>query len=255
MKSVKKSIEYLRNNPNSKFWLIPIAILLIPFILYLCIFNNGLSTDSRHWADFATFMSLFVSIVSMTLLGYISFITWRTTKLFQERQLRPCIFITHSKTVDTGYGVEYTFKMNNSSSVSANNVIVRFLLNDKNRDHKEWTSWIICFSLGPNEELELGWVTHAETIQISYSDVENQNFYLYEFKDWTGEEKAITKQVYNGYIDNALNKKTKTNDGDVIFTCNIVKEKLLHFLKNRNSKGESINRIDFLKDLLKSENK
>lgn len=173
--------------------------------------------------------------------------TSKTTALFQERQLRPNIYIIEGKTISKDFTyTARTWKMINSSNVPANNVLVRYCFKRKLED---WTSWIICFSVGPKEVIELGWVNFADLIQVCYSDIESQRFYLYEISDWTGREKSINRNEYESNFAIALKKRK--SDGPII-TNNIVEEDLILLFKNKPNTKQVLDELqNYLREYLK----
>lgn len=177
------------------WWIVALCFtfLLSGLVLYFLNFHSDYSKASSDWSNFATFISLFINVISLVLLATISFITFLASNRYNQLQLRPHIYLFEATRVNALLLSPRTWQMTNRSSVPAINVLVRYCFN---RDEQSWTNWIICFSLGPNLTRELGWVNFADIIEICYTNIENSNSYLYNFKEYTGEERTITQQEY-----------------------------------------------------------
>lgn len=202
---------------------VAVVILLIPLILYFSIFNGKLSTDSGHWRDFGTFTAMFVTLVNMLLLASISLTTSRTTAAFQERQLRPHIFLFERDRVNQQIPSARTWQMTNSSGVPAINVMVRYSFNRNNP--LDWSKWVICFSLKKDDTRELGWIHFADSVEICYSNIANDKWYLYKFQDYTGIESQITRQEFDHIATSA--RQTYFPGGTVVITSNNLTEALI----------------------------
>ena len=77
--------------------LLSISIIVAGLILYFTHFSRAFSNNANDWADFATFNSYFLSIVTLIILGYISVLSFRTTHAFNKLQIKPILFITIDK--------------------------------------------------------------------------------------------------------------------------------------------------------------
>ncbi len=180
-----------------------IIIIAIGLVLYLSRFNSFYSSSSEVWANFATFNGYFLSIINLIILGYISFITFRTTHIFNRLQVRPLLFITLDKPEQiTGIFKDCWF-INNGAKNAALNLIVRYTTNR----NKPFTKWISCTSLGENQRLELFWVHRADKIEICFSDLNNEKFYSFEFMDYNGQTREITKKQYDIYLQQAVDNR------------------------------------------------
>jgi hypothetical protein len=213
-------------NRRQLIWLITICAttLLTPLILYFSIFHNGLSRDSSRWRDFATFIALFVTIVNMLLIGSISLITSRATAFFQERQLRPHIFISEGTKINTALTSYRTWQLTNSSSAPAINILVRFCFH---RSTGDWTKWVICFSLKKDGLRELGWINFADVIEVCYSDLANRRWYLYRFADYIGQETFVAEQVFTT-ISNQARQTFFHGTKDIVTTNNLTEGLINH---------------------------
>ena len=197
-------------------WIIVISILIIisgfilyfsgSILLYLVDYNSHISDISSDLANFAIFNNYFLGLISLILLGYISFITYRTTNNFYNIQLRPLVFATLDKPerIQKNHNNLSWYVVNGAKS-PALNLIVRF-----SKDPHRYTKWVACTSLAEKQRLELFWVRPALKIEICYSDVTEENFYFYEYQDLSGKTKKIEKSEYMTYWEEA--KKNGDNN-------------------------------------------
>jgi hypothetical protein len=199
------------------------AILLAPLILYFSVFNGPLSSDSAHWRDFATFTAMFVTVVNMLIIASISVTTSRTTALFQERQLRPHVFIFENTRINQQIPSARTWQMTNSSGVPAINVMARFAIQTNNQ--LDWSKWVICFSLKKDDSREFGWIHFAHVIEICYTNISHDRWYLYRFQDYTGTESSLTLEEFQQIATAA--RQTFFPGGNVVVTTNNVTDGLI----------------------------
>jgi hypothetical protein len=237
---------------NSRFFvllLVCISILGFASFIYFSHFNNGYSVNSSEWRDFATFMSLFVAIINMILMGSIAYTTSKTTAWFQKRQLRPHIYIIEAKNSNRDF--EFTsriWQMINSSSVTANNVLVRYKFS---RNDSDWLRWVNCFSVGSKDKLDLTWIHYADIIEICYSDIETATFFKYSMMDWIGKEIKIKKDEFEINLKEA---SSTDNIKGYPITYKHAEEDLAFFVAALGgfSKSEKLTKIgDFLRQYLR----
>lgn len=213
-------------------WLIIISALIIvggfllyflgSILLYLADYNSNISDISSDLANFATFNSYFIGLISVIILGYISFITYRTTNKFNRLQLRPLLFITLDKPekIQNEF-INESWYVENGAKSPALNLIVRF-----SKDAGKYTKWVSCTSLAEKQRLELFWIRPALKIEICYSDIMEENYYLFEFQDLHGKTKELGKSEYLQYSNEA--KKNGDNNLTKIY------EKYLQYIKSVN---------------------
>jgi hypothetical protein len=174
--------------------------------LYFTHFNTSFSKVSNDWANFATFNSYFVSVISVIILGYISVITYKTTDNFNRLQIKPLLFLALDKPekVQNEFIIDSWYVENGAKS-PAMNLLVRY-----STDKDTFTKWVSCTSLAEKQRLELFWVRYAHKIEISFSDITEKNYYLLEFQDIHGKTRQIKKEEYLDYLDKA--KKNSNNN-------------------------------------------
>lgn len=193
---------------------ISILVLGIGFFLYFRYFNSSYSTNSNDWANFATFNGYFVNIVSLIILGYLSYLTFVATEHYNKMQMRPIVFLV----TDTPRQIENppfkdTWFVVNGAKNPALNILVRYA---ESRDSKEFSRWVACGSLAENSKLELFWVHYADKIEICFTDLSQEKYYLYEFLDFNGITNQINKKDYlrnfQDATDNRNNNITHLRD-------------------------------------------
>ena len=179
---------------------ISIAIIAVGLILYKSHFNGAYSENSDDWANFATFNGYFLSIINLMILGYISYITFQTTHAFNRLQIRPLLFITLNKPEQITGAFKDSWYVNNGAKNVALNLIVRYATDRKTG---AYTKWVSCTSLAENQRLELFWVHWSDTIQICFNDLTNEHVYLFEFMDYSGQTREISREQYLTYTKQA----------------------------------------------------
>lgn len=183
-------------------WIIILSIAIIStgLILYFSHFKGAYSNDAGDWADFATFNGYFLSIINLMILGYISYITFQTTHTFNRLQIRPLLFITLDKPEQITGTFKDSWYVNNGAKNAALNLIVRYTTN---KNTEPYTKWVSCTSLAENKRLELFWVHWADKIDICFTDLTNERFYLFEFMDYNGRTREISQDHYLAFTQQA----------------------------------------------------
>lgn len=180
--------------------ILSVVIISLGLILYFFHFHGNPSNEAGDWADFATFNGYFLSIINLVILGYISYITFQTTQAFNRLQIRPLLFITLDKPEQIIGKFKDSWYVNNGAKNAALNLIVRYTTK---RNEKPFTKWVSCTSLAENQRLELFWVHWADTIEISFTDLTNERFYLFEFTDYNGRTRDISEEQYLAFAQQA----------------------------------------------------
>lgn len=185
--------------------LLSISIIVAGLILYFTHFSRTFSNNASDWADFAAFNSYFLSIVTLIILGYISLLTFRTTHAFNRLQIKPLIFITLEKPEQITGQFKDSWYVNNGAKNAALNLIVRYTTNRKS---EPFTKWVSCTSLAENRKLELFWIHWADKIEICFSDLTDDRFYLFEFMDYYGHTREISRENFYTYLKEAADNRT-----------------------------------------------
>lgn len=233
---IYKLIDILPQSPfmRSFIWIIisSIVIISLGLILYFTHFSGGYSDKGNDWSDFATFNGYFLSIINLVILGYISYVTFQTTHAFNRLQIRPLLFITLDKPEQIIGTFKDSWYVTNGAKNAALNLIVRY---STNRNTEAFTKWVSCTSLAENQRLELFWIHWADKIEICFTDLANERFYSFEFMDYIGQTKEITRDQYLAFLQEAVNNR----DNNMTH----LRDKLEQYIVAEKAKG-----IDPMKD-------
>lgn len=221
------------------FWIIllSIVIIFIGLILYFSHFSGSYSDKSDEWSDFATFNGYFISVINLIILGYISYITFQTTNTFNRLQIKPLLFITLDKPEQISGTFKDSWYVINGAKNAALNLIVRYTTD---RNSGNFTKWISCTSLAENQRLELFWVHYADKIEICFTDLTYERFYSFEFMDYNGQTKEITRQQFSEFMQ--LAAKNKSNN------MTHLRDKLEQYISTEKANGAT----DVMKDYINS---
>lgn len=195
-----------RNKPQTiAIIVIIIAVLIVMagYVTYGIHFHGKLSTKAEDWGHFAGYQSYFISVCSLVLLGYISYITYSTSRKFSLLQHRPYLVITLEAPIVGSplYGhTDRTYHIRNATAVPAINVLVRHKLDRK----QAFTKWIASTAVAPDSSTDIPWVQFPDVIEVCYSDIEAENFFLYKYVDSIGTVVHIDKTEYERYVAQAV---------------------------------------------------
>ena len=211
-------------------WIIIFSIVIVSvgLILYFTHFN-GMYTDSgSYWFNFATFNGYFLNIINLIILGYISYVTYQTTYTFNRLQIRPLLFITLDKPEQITGVFKDSWYVTNGAKNAALNLIVRFTTK---RNLEPFTKWVSCTSIAENQRLELFWVHWADKIEISFTDLTSERFYLFEFMDYNGQTREISRQHYSDFMQQAANNRNNN--------MTHLRDKFEQYISSEKAKGVS----------------
>lgn len=165
-----------------------IITILSGLILYFNHFNGDISLISSHWSDFSTFYGLFINTASLIVLGMIGYLTYDTTSKFNKLQHLPLLYLG----VDDPQLYKDLYKNSwyifNASKAPALNLYVRYYYY-KNRNG-EPSRWVTSSSITGDGKKELFWIHWADKIEIAYSDMIEENFFILSLQD-TNDRKVI----------------------------------------------------------------
>lgn len=181
-----------------------LIIICVGFLLYFTEFSGSYSSDSSKWSDFASFNGYFLDIITFLILGFISFITYNATNHFNKLQTRPLLYLTIDSPVIVNSGLKVSWYVINGASYPAINLLVRYTFK---RDSEEYTKWVSCTSLSGNDKKELFWIHWADKIEICYSDLTDERFYLLEYLDHNAKTTSISKKKYYSNLNKAIANK------------------------------------------------
>ena len=203
-----------------------IIVFSLGIVLYFTHFNGGYSKETNDWADFATFNGYFLSIINLIVLGYISYLTFQASLTFNRLQIRPLLFLSVDKPEQIKGAFKDTWYASNGAKNAAINLVVRYTTN---RNSEPYTKWVSCVSLAENHRLELFWIHWADKIEISFSDLTSERFYLFEFMDYTGQTTEISRERYSSFLQQAADNR----DNNITN----LRDKLEQYIANERQKG------------------
>ncbi|MFN6377718.1 MAG: hypothetical protein ACK4WD_00480 [Flavobacteriales bacterium] len=213
--------------------LLSIVVIIVGLILYFSHFSGKYSDKSDDLSNFATFNGYFLSIINLIILGYISYITFQTTHTYNRLQIRPLLFITLDKPEQIIGTFKDSWYVINGAKNAALNLIVRYTTD---RNSEAFTKWVSCTSLAESQRLELFWVHWADKIEICFTDLTNERFYSFEFMDYSGKTKEISKQEFSEFMRLAAENR----DNNLTH----LRDKLEQYISSEKLKGTA----DIMKD-------
>lgn len=169
------------------------TLLICSLMLYFYVFHYGLSKETGDWANFAVFHGYFINIGTLMLIGYISFLTYKTTNRFNQLQHLPILFFTSEQSKLLPDHSFNTYYIRNGSSASALNVIVRYRISREG----SFSKWVSCTPIAPDSALEIPWVNYPDTIQVCYSDFTAENYFLYHYEDFVGKNQNLSSKDFD----------------------------------------------------------
>ncbi len=213
---------------NSYYLYLLIAVtsvfILIGFFTYFHKFNGELSNNDQNWSSFSTFMSLFVNLASLILIGYISFITFYSTNKFNELTHRPFLDLTVQSTSEVMlFNIVKVWYIFNCTNAAARNIKLVFWMNNNTK-----SKFIICYSVPGNKMIELNWLHYISKYEIYYSDILEENFYKLTYQNLGG----ITTEISHEEFNEIQNKE--------FFSCTELELRFSNFLKTQTSFNQNI---------------
>lgn len=181
-------------------WAILISILLLStgLILYFLNFHSSLSSDPSQWAYFSSYLSTFVSLSTLILLGPISYFTYKATVAFNNLQSTPLLDFTVR--YKSGEDATDDWYLINCSHAVARNISVRFSI-----DGQHFSKWVACYALIGGTEIELPWLKFASRIEVYYTDAFSDSYFLMVYENLASEYDIISKSNFHNVLTNRLN--------------------------------------------------
>jgi hypothetical protein len=188
-----------------------ISLILIVFSLnafalslYFSHFNGPLTFESQEWANFSTYISAFINISSLILIGLISYLAYDYNKKNGELILKPILFVV-SKQSQKKPSISSWYVINGSKH-AALNILVRYTKLKWGADL--WTKWVICSSLAEKQEMELFFIREADIIQVCYKDLSERKIYQTDYSNYmSSTPKLIEEDYYEKCASEAKNCK------------------------------------------------
>lgn len=219
---------------------ISILNLVIGVALYFYNFQGALSSNSSDWNNFSGYLSLFVNICSLLLIGYVSYLTYDINKIAtntalesQKIQNTPILDVLNEQSIKFPQFNTDSSYLICLSNVGARNIHIRMFIEDGLGEIK--TYWVLMNGLIGNSKFEITWLQHYRKFEICYTDAINTRFFLYEYDTIRGRHSEIKSKDFN---------EMTLNEGFVT-TINEVSTQFNHYVTNHwNSINPPLN--DFL---------
>lgn len=200
---------------NLLFVLIFIIIILISVSIYLYIrkFGGDLSNSHERWGQFGDYLNVIINFSIGILVGYISWITYKTTNNFNALHTTPILsFLVKpsddKRLIDSWY-------LLNLTEAGAKDVYIKFWVDDK------VSKWIKCFSIPGTSEIQLPWLRFAVKIELYYTDTFGKKFYNLKYQDLSGDPVEVDKKVWGEFKNDNKEYPAKwINGADAILQFN-----------------------------------
>lgn len=189
------------------FWCVVIAAILMlsigPF-LYFIQHGCKFSSNPTEWSAFAVFNGYFVSIASVIVLAYISYIAHKSTEYYNKLNIQPVLYSFVKPSIKwPGYDQWYIV---NASKYPVMNVIVRYKYEEKETKKVTTQSkYIACSCLAGNTEEELFWMSGATTIDVYFTDITNRYYFKLQTEQYINSVISILKEEYQEVLEKAKN--------------------------------------------------
>lgn len=220
--------------PRIYKWII-IALIIFLFLvpLFMLLTNTVFQVKFTEWSNIATFCTYFVTIINLILIGYISYLAYKTSDSYNNLIIKPILYLVNKESTKFNIKGQNAWYVVNGAKHSAMNLLVRYNLTEEGK----FTKWVACNSLGENQETELFFILNANKIEICYTDITSKKYYRLDFKDFSGVINDINEDCYKMYLKEAVSDKcniAKINDEFKDFYDGINVEKYMQLYIKRN---------------------
>lgn len=151
-------------------------LLFFPVLFYFMHFRSGsVSNDPSDWADFSTYLTSFIGLVNVLIVGGLTFVLYRynqqrdyeldkvqkESRRIEEINERPILVFRKFKShmfytlCNIGHGVALNISIKSSETK----------ITDK------WDSSFIAYSLGSKDEVDMIWTSSCKLLAAEYSDI------------------------------------------------------------------------------------
>lgn len=195
-----------------------ILIILSSAVLYFYKFHGSLSSNSSEWNNFASFISLYVNISSLLLIGYVSYLTYQINKdavKISENSMeisgdslkvtRDGIMIQNTPVLDIINDKSNYYPNENVfhsfivclTSCAARNIHIRMYLSYGGEELQSY--WILMNCIVGNSKIELSWLQKYTRLEICYTNSLDSDFYLYSFNTIRGSHMKIEHNIFHAW--------------------------------------------------------
>lgn len=148
---------------------------------------------------YATYGSFILGVVNIVVVGFLSYMVYNATRLYNEYQMTPMLDFSKKE--------RGAWSIINCSDAPARNIYLRFNFNYEALVGKEkmffQSKWVSCYSLTGRSELQLNWLLFADKIELIFSNSYNREFYKCTYENHqVGETQVITKGDFDRFISN-----------------------------------------------------
>lgn len=175
-----------------------IFITIIGAISYFIKFNNGWSDSDESWGNFAVYISLFINVSTLLILGAISLNTFRTTDNFNELHTTPLLDLSLESLDNTNghqvLNIPDSWFIINCTDAVARNVTLKFWIGDIQSIR------IACYAILGKSKLALPWLRYASRIQIHYSDAFTGRYFVLDYQNLRGDPVRITQEEFQAVM-------------------------------------------------------
>ena len=215
MKIIFIVYKFLKENILLILLFLIIALIYISISLYVGKFGKYLSSSHERWGQFGDYLNVVINFSIGLLVGYISWITYKTTNSFNKLHITPVLSFS-VKPFDDKQLPDSWFLLN-LTNAGAKDIYIKFWAGDK------ISKWIKCFSIPGNSEIELPWLRFAKKIEIYYTDTFGKKFYNLKYQDLSGDPIEIDKKSWQKFkTDNKDYPQEWINGADAILQFNSV---------------------------------
>jgi hypothetical protein len=188
------------------------AICLIVFagglIVYFSNFNGQFAKDQNIYGQFGSFISPFLTLISIILLSYISLKANKVTEIYHQIQLQPLLYLNFQKC--QLIKEQEVWVINNGFDAPAINILIRFNI----EKHEDFTQWVNCFSLNRSNTKTIDWMRFSEVIEIMWTDITNQRYFKMVAEDWTSTTTNISKADYEEVLKKIRDRRRSEGKSD-----------------------------------------
>lgn len=156
-------------------------ILVVGILIYWINFSSfPVSKKNSDWADFGTYLQIFLTLISIVITSYISYLLFRIQSDFNEKSIKPIIVFEISDSSENFKALKYSWYCVNVGNGPAVNIIIDY---STDSDEKKWDGKVICYSLKSGDKIEIPWIRFPNSILAYYQDSLNSQGYISKCKD------------------------------------------------------------------------
>ena len=165
--------------------------------------------SSKHTFDY----NVIVSALNTLILGFIAWRAFETTRRYNHSLIRPNIFANNliKKDLYNPDSYNYIWTLGNTSKHPAINMLIRHTINKEENGKTRIigaTKWVSCSTLAGEQSIELFWINHAYSIEICYTDISGDKYYLSTVGALMVKTRKLKKKNYDHYVQEAIDNRS-----------------------------------------------